>query len=261
MLILATCFVFAAALAPTDEDEWGQDPVAPAQSAPPAHSAPQTLTAPGPGFAAPAAPATAAATAAAKKAQPLKEKANLLYRAKRFEEAGRFYRQAADMDSADASVRNYIGLCFLKRGLKDSALAAEREALRLADRSLAGGDTSDWSFPDLRARKSAYFNLDKLGGPMPEPKPGQCETWSSFSECRARLHVCAETGWRSSQGGTLHWNILRVGLTRSRALFSYDEVEVPSQVPHPEMRDMEEISIEGVPESKLRWVNLDSSVT
>ncbi|MEO7427726.1 MAG: tetratricopeptide repeat protein [Fibrobacteria bacterium] len=206
------------------------------------------------------APATLLATSASRKSQALKEKANQLYRGKRYLEAGRLYREVSSRDSLDAGARINLGLCYLKRGVKDSALEASREALRIADRSLRTDDVKAWSFPDLRARKNAYFTLDKLGGPMPVPKPGQCETWSSFSECRGKLHVCAETGNRKTGAGTLHWDILRVGLTRSRALFSYDEVEAPSTVPRLEARDMEELAIDGVPENESRWLNRDSSV-
>jgi hypothetical protein len=207
-------------------------------------------------------PASAALpSAVARKCHALKEKANALYRLKKYEEAGEVYGEIAALDSLDASARNNLGLCYLKRGMKDSALEANRQALTLADRSLATRDTNVWSFPDLRARKTAYFNLDKLGGPMPEPRAGQCETWSSFTSCRGRLHVCAEQGKRPIEGGTLHWDILRVGLNRSRALFAYEEVEVPALVPRPEMRDMEQAAIDGMPEGRSRWLNRDSSVT
>lgn len=205
-------------------------------------------------------PGPAAADHADHKTQTIKEKANQLYRNKRYAEAGQAYLEVSLRDTLDANARINLGLCYLKRGIKDSALEASRDALRIADRSLAGEDVSAWSFPDLRARKSAYFNLDKLGGPMPEPKAGQCEIWSSFTSCRARLHVCAEAGSRKSGDGILHWDVLRVGLTRAKALFSYDEVEAPALVPHPEIRDMEELAIGGEPESKSRWLNRDSSV-
>ena len=95
---------------------------------------------------------------------------------------------------------------------------------------------------------------------MKQPRPGQCETWSSLSSCGGRYHVCVEDGKRPAGDGLLRWTVLRVGLTRSRALFTYDEVEVPSHVPRPEMRDMEEISIDGMSESRSRWLNRDSSV-
>jgi hypothetical protein len=209
---------------------------------------------------APAASATLP-SAIARKCHALKEKAKALYRLRKYEEAGEVYAEIAALDSLDASARNNLGLCYLKRGMKDSALEASRRALALADRSLATQDTNVWSFPDLRARKTAYFNLDKLGGPMPEPRAGQCETWSSFSSCRGRLHVCAEQGKRPADGGTAHWDILRVGLNRSRALFTYEEVEVPALVPRPEMRDMEQAAIDGMPEGRSRWLNRDSSVT
>jgi hypothetical protein len=192
--------------------------------------------------------------------QALKEQGNKSYRAGKYAEACRLYRQASRLDSNDAALRNDVGICFQKLGRKDSALESTREALRLADRSLRSASDYDWSFPDLRARKTAYFNLDRLGGPMREPKPGQCETWSSLSSCAARYHVCAEAGSRAAPGGTLRWSVLRVGLTRARALFSFDEVEVPSLVPKPEMRDMEEMSIDGMSESRSRWLNRDSSV-
>ncbi|MDB5106679.1 MAG: hypothetical protein JWP91_4368 [Fibrobacteres bacterium] len=195
-----------------------------------------------------------------RKVQNLKERGNAHYRAKRYAEACRAYREASLLDSNDAGIRNDLGSCFFKVGSKDSALQFTREALRLADRGLAVTPDPLWSFPDLRARKTAYFNLDKLGGPMPEPLPGKCETWSSLANCNGRFHVCVEQGARASEGGTLRWQVLRVALSKSRALFSYDEVEVPAQVPHPELRDMEEMSIEGDPESRQRWVNRDSSV-
>lgn len=228
-----------------NEDEWGGGYARP------------PIDRPTPKSEIPAAPSSAVM----RKIIALKEKANAFYRAKRYEEAGRVYREIAGLDPADAGVRNDLGLCFLKRGMKDSALEAGREALRLADRILASGDTTPWSYPDMRARKSAYFTLDKLGGPMPEPRRGKCETWSAFSDCKARLFVCAEAGRSPAPGGELRWDILRIGLTRINALFSYDEVEIPSQVPRPEIRDMEAESIDGVPESRMKWMNRDSSVT
>ncbi len=238
--LLASCVLMLASMFPpaaiNAAERWGADPVPPGSF-----------------------PSVSPASNAGRKLLAVKEKANRLYRGEHYLEAGRLYREISILDTLDAAVRVDLGLCYLKRGIKDSALEASREALRLADRSLRADDTAGWSFPDLRARKSAYFNLDKLGDPMPEPKPGQCQTWSAFSDCRARLHVCAETGNRKAAGGTLHWDILRVGLTRSQALFTYDEVEVPSLLPHPEMRDMEELAIDGAPESRSRWVNRDSS--
>jgi hypothetical protein len=232
--------------AAAEDDDWG------------AASRVDTAQSPSEPSAAPASPQLPSAVY--RQIQLMKIKANGFYRARKFREACGLYGAIARLDTSDAAVRNDLGLCYQKLGFKDSALAYTRAALRIADRSLASQDPDAWSFPDLRARKSAYFNLDKLGGPMHEPKPGQCETWSSFTECPARLHVCAEQGRRAAAGGSLHWDILRAGITRAHALFSYDEVEVPSQIPHPEMRDMEEMSIDGVPESKVRWINRDSSV-
>jgi hypothetical protein len=233
---------------PAEEDEWG------------APSRPESAGPALPGSSQPAFASAPLPLEVSRKVQALKEKANAKYRAKKFADACRIYREASLLDTGDAGVRNDLGLCFQNLGRKDSALETTRDALRLADRSLASDSEADWSFPDLRARKTAYFNLDKLGGPMREPRPGQCETWSAFSTCNGRYHVCVEDGSRPAEGGTLHWNVLRVGLTRAKALFSFDEVEVPSHVPRPEMRDMEEMSIDGVPEARSRWINRDSSV-
>jgi hypothetical protein len=240
--LAALLFAGIPGLAHGDEDEWGAPaPAIEAQAAPI--------------FYVPPLPAEVS-----RKVQALKEQGNKSYRAKKYADACRYYRQATLLDSNDAGLLNDLGICFQNLGQRDSALHSTRQALRLADRSLASGSDYDWSFPDLRARKTAYFNLDRLGGPMKEPRPGQCETWSSLSSCGGRYHVCVEEGNRPAGNGLLRWNVLRVGLTRSRALFTFDEVEVPSHVPRPEMRDMEEISIDGMSESRSRWLNRDSSV-
>lgn len=255
-------------------DDWGPEapPPPPAASlAPPRDTVPAAPldSTSSPAAPAPAAPAPAPApwvrrpipSADARKAQLLKLRANGYYRARKYKDACELYAAVVRLDTGDASARNDLGICQRALGHKDSGLAATRAALRIADRSLAAPDTSAWSFADLRARKTAYFNLDKLGGPMREPKVGQCETWASVGECPARMHVCTEQGYRKVDGGFLKWEIMRAGLTRARALFSYEEVEVPSQVTRLEMRDMEELGIDGTPESMIRWINRDSSVT
>lgn len=225
-----------------EEDEWGP-------------AAPDIEARAEPAFFVPPLPAEIS-----RKVQALKEQGNNSYRAKNFAEALGLYRQASRLDGNDAGLFNDQAICFRNMAQRDSALQSTRQALLLADRSLASGSDYDWSFADLRARKTAYFNLDRLGGPMKPPSPGQCETWSSLSRCGGRYHVCVEDGNRPAGGGMLRWNVMRVGLTRMRALFTYDEVEVPSHVPRPEMRDMEEISIDGMSESRSRWLNRDSSV-
>lgn len=190
----------------------------------------------------------------------LKAAAGTLYRGKRYEEAGRLYQEAAALDTLDAAIRNDLAHCFLKRGMKDSAFAATREALGLADRGLSFWDTAAWSTRDLRTRKSAYFNLDRLGKPMIAPLEGECESWTA-SQCGGRLHVCLQSGRRSIPGGILHWDVLRLGVTRARAQFTSEESETTASAPRPEMRDMEEMSVEGLPESRMRWVNRDSAAT
>ncbi|MBW8889961.1 MAG: hypothetical protein JF616_19570 [Fibrobacteres bacterium] len=198
----------------------------------------------------------------ARRIQLLKVRANGLYRGRKYREAVDLYSACARLDPNDANARNDMAGCYQKLGLKDSALACAREALRLADASLASADTSVWSFPDLRDRKNAYFLLDKLGAPMSAPKPGQCETWTaSEGECRARLRVCSERGGRPSPGGTLRWDVLRASVFPLKALFAYEELESASLVPRPELRDMEWNSIDGVSEGFSRWVNRDSAAT
>jgi hypothetical protein len=192
----------------------------------------------------------------------LKVRANGFYRARKYGDARDLYAVCARLDPGDADALNDLADCHLKLGSRDSALACARAALHLAGRGLAGGDTASWSFPDLRARKNAYFLLDRLGARMPAPKPGRCETWApAEGDCRAQLRVCAERGSRPGPDGTLRWDILRAGVSGLRALFTYDEVETPSQVPRPELRDMEALSIGGAPESQARWLNRDSAAT
>lgn len=233
--------MFAFPAFPADEDDWGASPTPQPASGPAIHTVPsETL----------------------RRIQLLKVRANGLYRARQYPEACRVYAECARLDPGDASARVDLAGCYQKLGRKDSAVAFAREALRLADAGLAASDTVLWSFQDLSVRKNAYFILDKSGSPMPTPKPGQCETWTAADGgCRARLHVCAERGSHPSTGGTLRWDVLRAGVSRLRALFEYEEVEAAAQVPHPELRDMEAASIDGVSESESRWVNRDSSVT
>ena len=161
--VLLSLFALCSGSSPAEEEDWGGPPPAV------------------PGAAAPL------SYAVQRRAQLLKVRADGLYRARRYREACDLYLLAARLDSNDAAVRNDLALSYRNLGRKDSALAYARAALRLADRSLSAADTSSWSFPDLRARKTAYFILDKLGGPMPVPKPGRCETWFPADEaCRAR---------------------------------------------------------------------------
>lgn len=260
---------------PAEDDDWdapapvasggrsgasASGPAAASSGSPPASADPAT---PRPPAAPPhTSPPPALPSETARRIQLLKLRANGLYRARKYAEARDVYAACANLDPGDAAARNDLAECWLKLGRRDSALACAREALRLAVRSLAAGDTADWSFPDLRARKNAYFLLDKLGARMGAPEPGGCETWvPSEGGCRARLRVCAERGSRTGPGGELRWDILRAGASGLRALFSYDEVEIPSQVPRPELRDMEAASIDGAPESLSRWVNRDSAAT
>jgi tetratricopeptide (TPR) repeat protein len=244
IFLLLSGFILPAS--PAEEDDWGSPASGPSASLP-ALSMPSAISA-----------------GTARQIQLLKVRANGLYRARKYRDALALYAAWARLDPGDPDARNDLADGYLKLGRQDSALACAREALRLADRSLAAADTdtASWSFPDLRARKNAYFLLDKLGARMSPPKPGRCEIWTaSDGECRARMHVCAERGSRTGPEGTLRWDILRAGVSGLRALFAYDEVEVPSQVPRPELRDMEAASIGGASESESRWVNRDSSAT
>lgn len=238
LALFGLLFSFALPAAAADEDDWGAPP-------PAARAEPAKVPA-----------------AAVRQAQLLKLRANGMYRARKYREARELYAACARLDPGDADARNDLAGCYLKLGRKDSALAAAREALSLAGASLASGDTAAWSFPDLRVRKNAYFVLDKSGAPMTVPKPGRCETWAAAEgECRARLHVCAERGSRAAPEGTSHWDVLRIAVSGPKARFGPDETESPSQLPRPELRDMEVLSIDGVPESESRWVNRDSAAT
>jgi len=196
-----------------------------------------------------------------RRSQLLKVRANGLYRARKYREAADLYSACARLDPNDANARNDIAGCYQKMGFKDSALACAREALRLADAGLSAGDAASWSYRDLRARKSAYFLIDKLGAPMTAPKPGECETWAaSEGACRAGLRVCSERGSRAAAGGTLRWDVLRTSAIPAQALFKDEETD-SAGAPRPEMRDMEAASIDGTPESFSRWVNRDSAST
>lgn len=196
-----------------------------------------------------------------KKILKLKAEANALYRQKKFADACGLYREVAELDTLDAPARTDLGLCLQNIGRKDSAVVVSRDALRLAGRGLGNDGDSNWSNPDLRTRKSAYYNLDKLGGPMREPDSGHCETWASFATCSKPFYVCADVGRKKTSAGMVHWSVIRVGLTRARAAFSDEETEMEADLPRPEMRDMEEQGIDGEFESKVRWLNRDSSAT
>ncbi len=225
---------------PADEDDWGNPPPIPA-AAPAKGGLPSDV---------------------ARRIQLLKVRGNGLYRARKYRQAADLYAACVRLDPGDAGARNDMAGCYQKLGLKDSALACAREALRLADASLTASDTALWSFPDLRDRKNAYFLLDKLGAPMPAPKPGQCETWAAAEgECRARVRVCSERGSRPAPGGTLRWDILRASAFPLKSLFAYEEIESAGLVPRPELRDMEATSIDGVSEGYSRWMNRDSAAT
>jgi hypothetical protein len=114
---------------------------------------------------------------------------------------------------------------------------------------------------DLRTRKSAYYNLDKLGGPMREPDSGRCESWSALETCDQRLYVCADIGRKRTAEGIVHWSILRVALSRNRSIFSTEESETLADLPRPEMLDMEVQNTDGEFESRIKWLNRDSVAT
>ncbi len=196
-----------------------------------------------------------------KKILALKAEANGLYRQKKYAEACPIYREITERDTLDAGALTDLGICLQNLGKKDSVLHVSREALRLAGKSLASPSVSDWSNLDLRARKSAYFNLDKLGDPMREPDSGSCETWAAFAVCGKAFYVCSDVGRVRTARGYDHWAILRVGLTREQAIFSAVEAETQADLPRPEVRDMEEVDVDGEFESKLKWLNRDSVVT
>ncbi len=196
-----------------------------------------------------------------KKNQALKTSANALYREKKYAQACNIYRQITLSDTTDLRTLNDLALCYENMGYRDSAVQLSRAVLKSAGHSLAGSTESEWSNLDLRARKTAYFNLDKLGGPMREPDSGQCETWASFATCSRPFYVCADVGRRKILNGYQHWAILRIALSKVQAIFPVEEAETQADLPRPEMRDMEAQSISGEYENKLKWVNRDSIVT
>lgn len=196
-----------------------------------------------------------------KKILRIRLEAEELYQQKKYPEACLRYQQIADNDSNDANVRTELGLCLQKIHRNDSALIVSREALRLGSKSLTTNTLSGWSNPDLRTRKSAYFNLDKMGDPMHEPDSGKCEIWATFNSCNQSLFVCTEIGRKNTLEGKVRWSVSRVGLTPQKARFTEAELETFADLPQPEIRDMEAVGIEGHFEAKKRWLNRDSSIT
>lgn len=196
-----------------------------------------------------------------KKMLQLRREAEELYQAKKYPEACSHYKVIAEFDTNDANVRTELGLCLQKLHHNDSALIVSREALKIASRSLSKLDSKLWLNQDLRARKSAYFNLDKMGDPMHAPDSGQCETWAAFNSCNQSLFVCTDIGHKNTLEGKMHWSVMRVGLTPKLAMFTEVETETQADLPQPEMRDMEATEIDGDFESKKKWINRDSLVT
>ena len=191
----------------------------------------------------------------------LRREAEDLYQTKKYPEACSRYREIAEFDTNDANVRTELGLCLQKLHKNDSALLVSRQALKIASRSMITMDSKRWSIPDLRARKSAYFNLDKMGDPMHAPDSGQCETWATYNSCNQSLFVCSDIGHKNTLEGKMHWSVMRVGLTPKLAMFTEVETETQADLPQPEMRDMEATEIDGDFESKKKWINRDSTVT
>ncbi len=203
----------------------------------------------------------ASALPLAKKVLAMKEKANTYYRQKKYVQACDIYKEITLLDTLDARTRIDLGLCLQNLGEKDSALQVSRQALSIAGRSLGSASDSLWSNVDLRTRKGAYYNLDKLGGPMREPDSGHCESWASLGTCAQRFFVCADIGRQRTKEGFLHWSILRVALTKERAIFSTEESETLADLPRPDMLDMETQNTDGEFESRIKWLNRDSVVT
>jgi tetratricopeptide (TPR) repeat protein len=201
-----------------------------------------------------------ASPSVSKKMLALKEKANYFYRLKKYSQACPIYRAIIDLDSLNAKAHIDLGLCLQNLGKKDSALWASREALKISGRSLVRFSDSDQFNPDLRARKSAYFNLDKLGGPMPEPDSGHCETWANFGICSKAFYACVDVGRLKTEKGTERWSVLRIGIRKDQAIFSMEDAETVADLPRPEIRDMEEMNIYGDFHNRGSWLNRDSVV-
>jgi hypothetical protein len=124
----------------------------------------------------------------------LRERGQLAYRAKRFEDACAYWSKAAALRPEDAEVAADLALAFSRVGKIDQAIKANRDAIRLASST-----TSD-SGRGRRIRLGAYYNLGKLKAARSlsfgeyNDGPSTCTQLVSEPGCSKPVFVCGRDG-------------------------------------------------------------------
>ena len=147
----------------------------------------------GPG---PSAPTVAPETSPWKTAfSDTRRRAQKAFRAKRFDEACRFYAAAQRLEPASAANMVDLALCLQRWNFKEGAVRANRYAIRLASGTDRNSDKAE------SVRRAAYYNLGRLeSGPEVGNWLEPCIAIESWFGCGRPVHAC---GRANSTGGTL----------------------------------------------------------
>jgi hypothetical protein len=140
----------------------------------------------------------------------LRDEAARAFKDKRYPAACAAYQKIAAARPDSAAALSDVGLCLHRLGKKKEAIAANRSAVVLGEKT----EVSDEGEP--AARKHAYFNLYKLGVRVPVPKRG-CRKLLAEPGCRRSLWACTETSHGEGSGGSIDSIYVRVGTSRETA--------------------------------------------
>lgn len=155
------------------------------------------------------------AAPAAKSFADLRRAGQHAYRAHRFQEAEDLFRAASSMRPEDGEVRLDLAMCLQHLGKADDAIAANREAIRLASKREVAG-----SARARRTRKAGYFNLGKLAAGRKldfSTDAGTCASLRSDLDCREVVFACGRTGALGASDGHQDYTAARFSLDEPTA--------------------------------------------
>jgi tetratricopeptide (TPR) repeat protein len=134
---------------------------------------------------------TGVLAAPAKSFADLRRAGQEAYRANKFADAEALFRAASSMRPDDGEVWLDVAMCSQHLGKADEAVAANRQAIRLASKDDGAG-----SARRRRVRRAAYFNLGKLAATRKLEFPneeGTCMPLPSDLDCRRPIYACGRT--------------------------------------------------------------------
>jgi len=143
--------------------------------------------------------AGASAAPSAKSFAALRRAGQRAYRARKFEKAAALFRASSSLRPDDGEVWLDLAMCLQHLSKADDAIAANREAIRLASRNDVAGSPRA-----RRARRAAYFNLGKLAAARKLDFPDDAATCAPLPSdlgCREIVFACGRTGAMGTADG------------------------------------------------------------